>query len=219
MENKTFQIIVDEFLQGIDKYIRENINTLSCHDIWKIYYHLFFKLKEIKGTSSGFTGFSELLIFRFMFHLLNGFEVKKYTNDTRYFLNKPFTMYQSVRPLKTDMDIDISPDILITKANKPVAAIEIKLYLPGGKQTVTEAFNRLDRLQELNPSGFFGQLLIFTYKKPKRVNNKSIYAELVLLQERNPWFSFLILRNEKALLKDCLYNSLKLNRLQKDLYN
>ena len=220
MENKIAQDIIDEFLQGIDRYIRVNINTLSCHDIWQIYYHLFFKLKVIRGNSSGFTGFSELLVFRFLLHLLNGFEAKERTKDTMYFLNESFAIYQSVRPLETDKKIsNMSPDILIMKANRPVAAVEIKLYLPGGRQTAIEAFTRLGRLQESNPRDFCGLLLIFTYKKPRRVNSKSIHAELISLQERNPWFNFLVLRNERALLKDCLYDNLKLYRIQKDPQN
>jgi len=220
MENKIAQDIIEDFLDGIEKYLRDNINTLSCYDIRQIYYHLFLKLKQYKGNSAGFTGFSELIIFRFLFHLLNGFEIKEYPNtkETRYFLKEHFTIYQSVRPLKAEKSIsNMMPDILIMKADKPIAAIEIKIYLSGGKKTVIEAFNRLRLLYESNPDDFWGQLLIFTYHKPKRAQSKSIHTELISLQHKNPWFNFLLLQNEKALFKDCLNNSLKLYRIQKDL--
>jgi hypothetical protein len=60
------------FLEEIDYFIKENLRTLTCSQIYEFYFRFFYDLKDFKGNSNGFTGLSEYLIFRSIFHLLGG---------------------------------------------------------------------------------------------------------------------------------------------------
>ncbi|MEO0122157.1 MAG: hypothetical protein ABIK41_05380 [candidate division WOR-3 bacterium] len=59
-----------EFLQRMDAYLRQNLHSLSCGDICNIYLTFWENLKNFRGTSEGFTGLAEFLIFRVLYHLL-----------------------------------------------------------------------------------------------------------------------------------------------------
>ena len=63
---------IDEFtkkwFQDVDKLIRDNIDEIKCKDIRRIYFDLFRELKKWRSNSSGFTGYSEFLLFRCLLH-------------------------------------------------------------------------------------------------------------------------------------------------------
>ena len=61
-----------KYLEEMDKFIAKNYRILTCGDIHDIYFDFLQVLKEFRGTSTGFTGLSELLILRFLYHQLGG---------------------------------------------------------------------------------------------------------------------------------------------------
>src|SRR5574341_84731 len=60
------------FLEEIDSYIKKYLRTWTCSQVHEFYFRFFYDLKEFKGNSNGFTGLSEYLIFRSLYHLLGG---------------------------------------------------------------------------------------------------------------------------------------------------
>jgi len=203
--------ITHTFLLQIDNFLKENIHSLSCRDIHDIYYGLFDELKEYRGTSSGFTGFSEFLVLRFLLHTLGGFKSAEVTKDTKCFIRGNLRIGQSLLP---QSGVNIRPDILIEEKQKAIVAMEIKIYLSNGIQTANEALKRLKRLYNINPNNFRALLLIFFCPKPKRPLRGNILDQLQALEKKNsPWFCVKVLGNSHDHFEKILIDSLELGRI------
>ena len=53
-----------EVFQSLDKYLMDNIDNLTGKDITHLYFDFWNELKRWRSGSSGFTGYSEFLLFR-----------------------------------------------------------------------------------------------------------------------------------------------------------
>jgi hypothetical protein len=204
-ENKKFAA---SFLKSIDDYIKENLATLSGGDIYDMYIDLYNEVKEYRGNFSGYTGYSELLVFRFIYHLLGGgFEAKdRQGSDVKVFKKKDQDLYigQSVKQL--DRRIDFRPDISIEKATSTIAGAEIKTFLTGGWDTANDAFGRLEKMEQRNIGNFKGCLIIFGCAK------KHLEA-LDNIQRQNSWFRYIVLKDNKTLFRETIATSLGLERI------
>ncbi|MEO0101331.1 MAG: hypothetical protein ABIK84_02925 [candidate division WOR-3 bacterium] len=73
--------ILRRAFEELDNLIKENWRSFTCHQIASIYHDFLFDmqrgLRGLRGTATNFTGLSEFLIFRFLYHQLGGsFESK-----------------------------------------------------------------------------------------------------------------------------------------------
>lgn len=201
--------ISHRFLAEVDSYLKTGVKTLTCRDVHDMYFGLFEKLKDYRGTSTGFTGFSEFLVFRFLLNLLRGFRPRDLTQDTKEFIRGTFRIGQSVTP---QSGLKIRPDILIEKDQTTIGAVEIKVYV--GSQVVEEAVRCLERLRNTNPENFCALLLIFHCPKSSRNVSRSIHGQLKVIAEKNrSWFRYVVLGNSNERFAQVLDRNLKLKRI------
>jgi len=206
--------IGQNFLESIDALIKTNCNDLECNDLAEIYFKFFDTLKQFRGNSSGFTGLSEFLVFRTLYHTLGGRlkgpkekEVKR-----TWFIRDNLKIGQGIRTLfKTPFMIkdkerkSCEPDISIRHNNKLVGVIQIKITPLSSSVIIAEA-KTLKKLKEENPE--LKALLLFL--DDKSVGQK-VRKILRGFKEENNWFSFIILRGIKSKLSRELQNKLRLN--------
>jgi len=199
------------FLESINNYLKENLSTLKCKDVYDIYFQLSYDLKHFKGNSHGFNGFSEFLIFRFLFNQLGGlFKKEELTKDIYHFHYKNIKIGQSI-PVTIGMDnkgklIKKYPDIVVYKSDKQIAIIQIKIYLTRGIKEIDNEMRTLITLKQQHQE-IRALLLIYALSK-----KGTLFDELQKRKEKNDWFDFVILKDNDELLKDRLDNSLDLYR-------
>ena len=202
--------LTNELFQNVDNYIRDNLNTLTCQDLANIYWGFFKNLKSWRGTSSGFTGFSEYLVFRFIYHLTGPYVPKDWTHDTKHFLRNNIRLVQGLKSLS---GINLRPDILIELDKRPIAAAEIKTYLVNSVRTVQEVIESLRQFYEINQTGFKALLIIFTCKEYEP--GKNLYKKLEALKDENrQWFNLVVLSGSNEPLKSVLEGALSLGRIK-----
>jgi len=187
------------FLRSLDDFLRENLSSLTCRDIHDIYYGLFDELKKYRGTSGGFTGLSELLVFRCLYHALGGrFERIELTKDVSIFRRGDLSIGQSMQPSASNQK-RLQPDILIETTGLVRAAVEIKVYLVNGIASARDAAERLSTLKKANPECFRGLLLVYHCPDSGRQGSSSTVNHLCSLERDNaPWFHVLVLGNNRT---------------------
>jgi len=202
-----------QFFEEIDSYIKKNLQTLTCSQIYDFYYFFWEHLREFKGNSNGFTGLSELLVFRSLYHLLGGSfkRIKASRSNWIYEFesnaDKGIRIGQSV-PIYIN-DKRIYPDITINNLERLKAVAQIKLYLTGG---INEVFNEIEKLKALraNYMDLRALLIIFELSKEGKIIN-----QLKELKDNLPWFHFDILKQNNDFITTVLTKGLGLNEFIK----
>ena len=154
-----------KFLKEVDGYLAKSWQSLRCLDIHGLYFEMFNGLKEFKGNSSGFTGLSELLIFRFLYHQLGGlFEPpRKVTQDLWEFVSESISSLRIRQSCPVTAGKKYYPDIAVCKADKLLAVIQIKLYLTNGLKEAKKEVEVLEDLQRSHP-----EMQALLFKKVKK---------------------------------------------------
>lgn len=196
------------YLEEMDKFIKKNYQTLPCSDVFDIYSQFRQSLKEFRGTSSGFTGLSEFLIFRFLYHQLGGsFKVHDVTDELKEFVSES---YNNLRigpiPFKVGKR-RIYPDISIYHSENLLSVIQIKVYLTRGTKEVDREMEILEELKTHYPK-LQALLIIF-----EASTEGKIFRELEKQKNTKEWFNFLILKENKELLTKKLHQCLNLERI------
>lgn len=181
--------ICNTFLSDIDRFISDNLEDLTCSDMYNIYSNFYQDLKMFKGNSSGFTGLSEYLFFRFFYHHLGGsFNPIQITPDLYEFRSKDgkYRIGQSI-PIKVG-DRRYYPDIVIYKEDNLILVAEIKLYLTSGIKDLENDIKKLDAINKEYPGtkGLFISYNIIPLKG-------KIYKKLLEEDKSKEWFDYLIL--------------------------
>lgn len=201
-----------KFLDDMDKFIANNYRTLKCNDISDIYSGFFNDLKEFRGTSSGFTGLSEFLIFRCLHHQLGSeFEKKPITKCLYEFSKGDIRICQCCPVAVGESTINerqINPDITIYHSGELIAVIRIKVYLTKGIEEVTKEIDTLEKLKSRYPK-LQALLIIFSGLSKKG----KIFRELEEQKNIKDWFNFLILKENKEPLMQKLQQYLGLERI------
>lgn len=195
------------YLEEMDKFIEKNYQTLKCEDIFEIYSRFRQSLKDFRGTSSGFTGLSEFLIFRFLYHQLGGsFKIHDVTDsdELKEFVSES---YDNLRigpiPFKVGKR-RIYPDISIYHSENLLSVIQIKVYPTRGTKEVDREIKIFEELKTHYPK-LQALLIIF------EVSTKGkIFRELEKQKNTKEWFNFLILKENKELLTKKLRQCLNL---------
>ena len=195
------------YLEEMDKFIKKNYQTLRCSDVFDIYSRFRQCLKEFRGTSSGFTGLSEFLIFRFLYHQLGGsFKIHDVTNELKEFVSES---YNNLRigpiPFKVGKR-RIYPDISIYHSKNLLSVIQIKVYLTRGTKEVDREIEILEELKTRSRYPKLQALLIIFEVSTEG----KIFRELEKQKNTKEWFNFLILKENKELLTKKLHQCLNL---------
>lgn len=145
-----------EWLHDIDTLIKENIQNLTCDNVRELYYSLFHELKDLRSNSSGFTGFSEFLVFRALYHTIGeDFEQSKIgtsDNASIVFKSKNYVLEQSVAQKLNGTNI--FPDICIKQrkgeSETPIGIIQIKI-ISKLEPTMKREIQTIEKFKEKHP--------------------------------------------------------------------
>jgi len=204
----------ETFLVEVDEYVRKRLYTLKCTDIHSLYFRFFDILKKYRGNSNGFTGLSEYLIFRFLYHQLGGvFEQEEIPHSTLFkFIS------QKDEKLKIGQSAPISiygkqyfPDIVIWYGNQIHSIIQIKIYPTNGKKEINRELALLKKLRRKYPH-MLGLLLIFNMLPNTKRATIRPYLKTIKY-ENSKWFNFLILQNNNSKLHHEFQRHLKLKNI------
>ena len=153
-------------------------------------------MKEVKGNSEGFTGLSELIVFRYLLHHLGGsFEKKKISPQQFGFFTENFQV--KCNYLISVDDKRYKPDILVFQSGDLVAFVSIKTYLPNGKRTVLDEIEVMRKFKIIYPK--MKSLLIIFDSQPQKIRKNGVLEKLEETSKNKSWFSFLYLKNNSAL--------------------
>lgn len=156
--------IGNTFLDALVSEIKSHLQEITCGEICSFYSDFSNKLKEIRGTSSDFTGLSELIIFRTIHSYLEA------TYKTQFNRPEPYIDAAELKIFRfNDHDISIGqcipvepekkkPDIGIWKGKSFQRGVEIKTYV--GTEQVKETLNRMVVWHQGNPN-FKGLFIVF----------------------------------------------------------
>lgn len=192
--------ICNTFLNDIDGFLETNLDTLTCADIYNIYSNFYMDLKNYKGNSSGFTGLSEYLIFRFFYHMLDvSFSPIQITPDLYEFKSSDgkYRIGQSI-PIKIG-NRKLYPDIVVYKNNALFLVAEIKLYLTSGIKDLKKDIQKLTEINNKYP----GTKGIFISYNIIPLNGK-IYKLLLDETDSKEWLDYIILAENRNPLKTSL---------------
>ena len=196
------------FLDELDNYIKQNINNLECNDIFHLYSDYFDSLKDYMGNSNGFTGLSELIIFRVVYHLLGGnFKLEYYdnSNELKYFVSKDNKYW-----IGENVGFDVGekrrryPDIVVCDNNDNVLRyIEIKLYPTNGIKTIDKAIEKMKPFIDKYPEM---KAMLIMYKLGE---NSKITVALKNYKNKYKWFDYCLLKDNSEKISKVLGAFLK----------
>lgn len=185
-----------EWLNNIDRHIADNINKLTCNDIKEIYFSLFGELKKWRSSSSGFTGFSEFLVFRSLYHTMgevfNAVETGNIGTDPVVFRSQNYEIGQNVK-IKLDSK-NRFPDIYIRRDGKLISVIQIKIVTGGGEKEVIKEVETFKFFKK-SYSHVRGLFIVFI-----RVN----FTKMKEQRLRNAGYNTVILEDNKSLISSIL---------------
>lgn len=205
-----------KFLEDIDEYISRQYLALTCDDIGKIYFQFFEDMKFFKGNSNGFTGLSEYLIFRLLYHLLGGDFKAEPISESHWslynFTSKSNRDLQLSQSTCVDKKVTgrgrIYPDIGVWYGKKLIAVCQIKIYLTNGVKEVRDELDKLDCLKKAY-SDLQALLLVFNEISGKGKVVKLLKEEVT----KKPWFRYCSLKGNSQLLNNVLKEGLNLDRI------
>lgn len=207
MNRKDPRGIGRRFLEDLDSHLKEVWPKLTCREVAEIYFGFFEDLKCFRGTSGGFTGLSELLIFRFLFHQLGGrFKPVKRTRDQWEFRaegDDGIRLGQNL-PVKGSGN-RYRPDVVLFKGEELLAAIQVKTYLVSGRRTFQDELTKLEDLRA-RYRGLRALLVIFDRLPARGETERYLETEA----EKAGWWDFLFLRDDNERLADRIESILDL---------
>jgi hypothetical protein len=192
MTKKGLSSIGRDFLKDIDCFLLKNNQSLKAKDIANIYFDFLEDLKEVKGDAYGFTGLSEYIVLRFLYHLLAKSFILK-SNETLQIGKKA-----------------CRPDVVVYKHNTLKATIQVKIYLTKGRKEILKEMETFKAIRSEYNTEMKALLVIFNNKSlPKKGR---VFTELEKQKVDNDWFEFVILRENDESFRSVLLKSLEVVR-------
>lgn len=182
-------MICREWLTNIDSHLKENIGHITCNDIKETYFSLFEELKHWRSSSHGFTGFSEFLIFRSLYHTISEDfkETKKgqVETDPIIFRSKNYEIGQNIR-MKIG-GVNKFPDIYVMKNKKLFSIFQIKIVLNGGESQIINEIKTFELFKKFHPNikGFFVVFIKENFNESKKQRLLNVGYQPVVLENNN----------------------------------
>lgn len=209
-KNASISKVHETVFRSLDHEIKNNIDTWTCDDIRSVYFDWWHELKYWRTTSSNFGGYSEFLIFRFLFHVLEergenlqpirlghtGTDPIVFRSE-RYEIGNGNSLRINGKLLKPDIYLkDLTTETIL-------AIIEIKITT--GSLTGRDEEGKL-RGGEFGIKAMIERLNIFRLHCQKMLlivfNWESFRKYKSEIDEQ--WFSNIVLEDEPRLMKDVL---------------
>lgn len=192
------QHMIKQFLSDLDEELRVNVKSIRCCDIYEIYFKLFDQLKMYRCNSSGFTGFSEFLIFRLILQSFScEFERYEISKDCNSFISRDrhieLTQGISLSRFRINLKPNISPDVAIWIDKRLSTVFQIKTYLPKGINTFLSEMDNFKILRHKFPEL---KAVFLMYVKP---SSKGTIAKKINdhIQE-NDWLTVISLQGNSS---------------------
>lgn len=213
MKNNDMPNFGAELLERTDDYLGKSWRSLTCANIHAMYFGLFNSLKEYKGNSHGFTGYSEYLLFRFFYHQikekfgdLNG----EPANNSKYAMrfvssrNRNFWISQGI-PTKIGVKRQ-NPDIAIGRSNQLLGVLQVKIYPVHGIKTLSDEIKKIEELKNQH-NELYAAIIIFN-----KMSDKQKVTVQGLLEGKD-WLRVRTLDENHNFLREEMNDCLQLNRL------
>lgn len=200
MTEKIIASLID-FTKSIDKKTREFINLGDnelTENITKIHDSLWNNYKDLNGTSAGFHGFSEYIIFSTFKNFIESlnvpqkFKPEEINRDLRFFelkmRNKLLRIYRSasLKHYPIELESKRAPDIAILKKEKDnfnlIAVIEIKNYLD--KDSLESGIKILSEIKEASNDRNI-KYALFSFSRVHVRNNQALEKLHKYLEKEN----------------------------------
>lgn len=144
-----------KFFKTIDDYLKNNINKITGKEIGYLYYDFWHELKEWRGTSASFTGYSEFLLLRSLMHTLEGEKWALIPNSNP---TKP-NDFESNKYLISQAKVikfqgkNRAPDICLWNKdqNCPEIVVEIKININNGQTQINRIRDNFNLMRSAYP--------------------------------------------------------------------
>ncbi|WNB93413.1 hypothetical protein [Bacillus sp. NEB1478] len=197
------------FIQEIDETIVSKKDTLTCHEIFETQERIKGLLGEFAQSKANFTGFTEMLVYRFLYHhcVPSGAVIhagKRYDgkrmqakNSSKVKTQSPDITIETAGKIQYLFSIKANPggakaeldDVNSPIVKKLLGAIDINDTIPVSVQDI----NRIENLYE--KQGDFRALTIY-YSTPSVENERMLNK----IQIEFPWYNYLVLNNNHDFL-------------------
>ncbi len=182
-----FHRIFRKWLQDTDEQIRKNLGILTCDNIREIYFAFWGELKYWRSGSSGFTGFSETLLFRTLYHTIGEKFNLIESGDSRdpiRFESENYEIGQSIT-IKINGK-RICPDIYVKRNNQLISIIQIKTFVDSDSEIDAEV-KTFEMLKARYPmiKGLFIVFVKSGFKEKRAEKLRKIGYETLVLQDNN----------------------------------
>lgn len=197
------KIIFNTFLKDLDEFLGDNLDSLTCADVREMYSDFYWELKNFKGNSSGFTGLSEYVIFRLIYHLLGGSFDKRAVSQWLF----EFVSKDGIYRIGQNTSITVGnqkfyPDVIVYKNDNPLLVVEIKIYLTYGIKTLMGDIDKLNVITSEYP-GAKGLFIIYD-----NMSKGKAFEWLTEEIKLNNNINYLILEENNCLFKNEIENYL-----------
>lgn len=181
--------ICQKWLENMDDYVKNNLYRLTCDNVREAYFSLFGELKRWRSNSGGFTGFSEFLIFRSLYHTIGerfeATETGDIGRDPIIFRSQNYEIGQNVRI--TLGDVKKFPDIYVKRNGELISIIQVKIVTGGGEHQIAEEVETFKLFKRFYPNirGLFISLIKDTFTDQKNQKLKQIGYKTIVFEANN----------------------------------
>lgn len=182
------------WLKQIDEIIKENLTTLTCDNIKEAYMALFGELKYWRSTSANFTGFSEFLVFRVLFHTIGEKFDKVETGDIAFnpvvFRSEHYEIAQSVN-IPLIGGIKRAPDIYVKRNGTLCSIIQVKIGTYSGDSGLNTELKTIKLIRQKYPD-IKSLFIVYDqdcFDERKSQNLKIVGYDILVMQDNNDIFS------------------------------
>lgn len=185
-------VAYSKFFDEIDLILEDP--ELSCNEFAQLYWSFSDELMKYRCTSAGFSGFSELLVFRLVLNLLGGvkaFESKQLTPDLCEYVNGEKTVQQNSSfeiTSSNSKQFRVLPDIAILHDGLLQSMISIKTYILG-PSVLEEELEKIDLIHKEYPRL---KVLLLVFSSGTSENCDKILSDF---SEGKNWFKTQFLRD------------------------
>jgi len=208
--------------QEIDEHIKCQYKTISCDELFQAYMKFCECLKNRLGSDEHFSGFSESLLFRVMYHKIATergitFEKVPYKNAPERFRKAVFSAHKIDLELAQNRHIPLPaigkrafcvPDISLCVSGELIGALEVKTYPAFGQMTIAKLFDDYSK-KVRRQFARAAVLLIIYHKPPVAVREPVLITKLTEYTATSKgWFSYIFLEGSEEPFDAVLNNFL-----------
>ena len=185
--------ICQMWFKDLDEHIARNLHKLTCNNIKEMYFSLFGELKRWRSSSSGFTGFSEFLVFRTLYHTIGetfeAVETGDIGTDPIIFKSENYEIGQNVK--RKLNEVNKFPDIYIERKGKLVSIIQVKIVTGGGEKQITREVETFKLFRKSYPDikGLFIVLIKQNFTEHKKQRLMEAGYRTVVLEDNGTLIS------------------------------